>query len=654
MNHEAVAKRIADAIGKDNITSAAHCATRLRLVLKDDQKVDQEALDADPDLKGTFRANGQYQIIVGPGDVADVYKYLTKLTGAHEVSTSEAKEEATSNNRNILIRLVKVLSDIFVPLIPALTAGGLLLALNNVFVSEGLFGSQSLVEMYPSLTDLAAMINTFAGAAFTFLPVLIGYSATKRFGGNAYLGAIMGIIMVLPSLVSGYDVANVVATGEMPTWNLFGFHVAQAGYQGQVLPVVGVAWILSQIEKFFHKHLNDALDFTFTPLFAILLTGMITFSFVGPLLRSVSDIFLNGVIFLINYMGPFGYGIFGFFYSAIVLTGLHQSFPAITTQLLADISKTGGDFMFPIASVANVAQGGATFAYFFLTNNAKEKSLSSSAGLSALLGITEPAMFGVNLKHRYPFYIAMGASGISCFLLGVFNVKSVSPGPAGIIGFISIMAGSIKFYLLAELVAIALAFIGTYLFGKYKLRKTETEEALADKQALKIIYEDNSQAKSHKANNIVSSVELSAVTEGKTYPLTTVKDDVFSSLLLGKGVAIIPTGNTIYAPADGIISVAYETKHAYGISTTEGCDVLIHIGIDTVEMGGKGFTSLVEQGQIVSKGTPLGTYNYKEIQSQGYDPTIMMIITNSNDYSTISLQENKTVTSKDVVITAHT
>ncbi|WP_186805939.1 PTS transporter subunit EIIC, partial [Leuconostoc mesenteroides] len=278
MDHNKVAKRIADAVGKDNIVAAAHCATRLRLVIKDVKKIDQDALDNDSDLKGTFNANGQYQIIVGPGDVNGVYDEFVKITGVEQASTADLKKiAAQSGKSNPLMDLVKVLSDIFVPLIPALVAGGLLMALNNILTGEGMFGAKSLVEMFPQITGLAEMINLMASAPFAFLPILIGITATRRFGGNEILGAAAGMMLVMPSLVNGYNVAEAVATGKMPTWDLFGLSVAQAGYQGQVLPVIGVAFILANLEKFFHKHLKGAIDFTFTPMLSIILTGFITF-----------------------------------------------------------------------------------------------------------------------------------------------------------------------------------------------------------------------------------------------------------------------------------------------------------------------------------------------------------------------------------------
>ena len=422
MKHKEVAKRIAAALGPDNLVAAAHCATRLRLVLKDTSKIDQVALDEDDDLKGTFEANGQYQIIVGPGDVNTVYKELVAITGVGEVSKDELKEVANTET-NPVMKLIKVLSDIFVPLIPALVADGLLMALNNVLTGAGLFGPQSVVEMFPGIKGFAEIVNLMASAPFAFLPILIGFSATKRFGGNPYLGAAAGMMLVMPSLVNGYGVAEALATNKMPYWDVFGFQIAQAGYQGQVLPVIGVAYILATLEKFFHKHLKNAVDFTFTPMLAVIITGFVTFAIVGPALRAVSNGMTDGLVWLVNSLGGFGYGIFGAIYSAIVLTGLHQSFPAIETTLLADIAKTGVSFIFPIASAANVAQGAACFAIFLITKNQKQKALASSSAFSAMLGITEPAMFGVNLKLKFPFFIGLAASGVGAAFMGFMGVR---------------------------------------------------------------------------------------------------------------------------------------------------------------------------------------------------------------------------------------
>ena len=436
MNHKQVAQDILNALGETNIQAAAHCATRLRLVLKDSSLVDRVALEDHPDIKGMFEANGQFQLIIGPGDVNEVYKELTALTGIKEASTDDIKAVANEKPTNPLMSFIKLLSDIFVPIVPALVAGGLLMALNNVLTAEHLFGSQSLVQLFPAINDVAGIINLMASAPFAFLPILIGFSATKRFGGNPYLGAAMAMVMVSPNLINGYGVANAIADGSMPYWNILGLNVAQGGYQGSVLPVLAVSFILANLEKFFHKKIAKAFDYTFTPMLAIIITGFLTFIIVGPIMRMVSDGLTSGLVWLYDTTGFIGTGIFGFFYSPIVIRGLHQSFPAIETSLLADVAKTGGSFIFPVASMANIAQGAACLAVFFITKNNKQKSLASSASISALLGITEPAIFGVNLKLKFPFICGMIAAAIGSALIGLFHVLAVAMGPASVIGFI--------------------------------------------------------------------------------------------------------------------------------------------------------------------------------------------------------------------------
>lgn len=640
MDHKEVAKRVAAALGEDNLVAAAHCATRLRLVVKDTNNIDQAALDDDADLKGTFEANGQYQIIVGPGDVNTVYKELVAITGVGEVSKDELKDVANTET-NPLMKLIKVLSDIFVPLIPALVAGGLLMALNNVLTGQGLFGPQSIVEMVPGIQGFAEIVNLMASAPFAFLPILIGFSATKRFGGNPYLGAAAGMMLVMPSLVNGYGVAEAIASNKMPYWDVFGFKIAQAGYQGQVLPVIGVAWILATLEKFFHKHLKNAIDFTFTPMLAVIITGFVTFAVVGPVLRGISNGMTDGLVWLVNTLGGVGYGIFGLGYSAIVLTGLHQSFPAIETSLLADIAKTGGDFIFPIAAAANVAQGAATFAIFFLTKNEKQKGLASSSAFSAMLGITEPAMFGVNLKLKFPFFIGLGAAGIASTIMGFAGVRGVSLGPAGIIGFIAIKPASIPMFMLGIAVSFVLAFLATYIYGKGRMdvpANVATTGTTA--QDINIV----------KTSEGVLAEELFAPVTGQAIQLSETKDQVFSSGLMGKGIAIEPTVGEIYAPADGTLTVTNDSKHAYGLLTANGAEVLLHIGIDTVQMAGDGFSTQVKQGQVVKKGDLLGTFNIDKIKAAGYEATVMVIVTNTMSFAEVQGIDNQTVTVGQAII----
>ncbi|MGX8792508.1 sucrose-specific PTS transporter subunit IIBC [Oceanobacillus sp. M60] len=639
MNHKQVAEDILKMLGEDNIQAAAHCATRLRLVLKDDENIDQQGLDNHPDIKGTFKQNGQFQIIIGPGDVNKVYKELTDATGIQEVSKDDLKAISEEEKKpNPIMSFIKLLSDIFVPIIPALVAGGLLMALNNVLTSPDLFGPQSVVEMFPAIEDVASIINLLSSAPFAFLPILIGYSATKRFGGNPYLGAAMAMAMVMPDLVNGYAVANAIEDGTMSYWNIFGLDVAQAGYQGSVLPVLAVSWILANIEKFFHKRLANAFDFTFTPMFAVIITGFLTFIFVGPMMRSLSDGLTDGLVWLYQTTGGFGLGIFGTFYSAIVITGLHQSFPTIETMLLADVANTGGSFIFPVASMANVAQGAACLAIFFVTKNKKQKGLASSASVSAMLGITEPAIFGVNLKLKFPFICGMIGAGIASAFIGFFHVLAVAMGPASVIGFISIAPNSIPMFLIGIVISMVVAFTLTFIYGKRKLAAPEN-----DKSPEEPANETNTEATSVQAGEVTISSPLT----GKLIPLQEVNDQVFSSEMMGKGIAIYPEKQLIVAPADGAITVTYDSGHAFGIRTDQGAEILIHIGIDTVNLNGEGFDCKVSQEQQVKKGDILGTFNIDGIKNAGYDPTVMIIITNTGDYAEVFPVNQKAVTEGD-------
>lgn len=630
MDYGKVASDVIAAVGKDNLVAAAHCATRLRLVLKDDSKVDQKALDENPDVKGTFKIDGQYQVIIGAGDVNFVYDELIKKTGLSEVSTDDLKQIANNNGRfNPIMALIKLLSDIFVPIIPALVAGGLLMALRNFLTSPDLFGPKSLEEMYPAIEGISAMIQLMSAAPFMFLPILVGISAAKRFGANQFLGAAIGMIMTTPDL-----------GGASEYWNVFGYHVAQTNYAYQVIPVLAAVWLLSVLEKFFHKRLPSSVDFTFTPLLSVMITGFVTFTVIGPVMLMLSNAITDGIVWLYNTTGFIGMGIFGGTYSLIVMTGLHQSFPAISTQLLS-AWREGigyGDFIFVVASMANVAQGAATFAIWFLTKNSKTKGLASSAGVSALLGITEPALFGVNLKYRFPFFCALIGSGVATAVAGLLKVVAVSLGSAGFLGFLSINATSIPFYILCELISFAIAFALTYIYGKTREAGLFEAEAVAEQAAQESAKqaETTTAAPSQAPTTQAVAETIVSPLAGETVALASVNDPVFSSGAMGQGIAVKPSGDTVYSPVDGTVQIAFETGHAYGLKSDDGAEVLIHIGIDTVSMEGKGFTQKVSANQKVKKGDVLGTFDSKAIADAGLDDTTMIIITNTADYSEVT------------------
>lgn len=659
MDYSKVAKQVIDAVGKDNLVAAAHCATRLRLVLKDDSIINQKALDDNADVKGTFKTDGQYQVIIGPGDVNFVYAEIIKETGLKEASTDDLKQIAASGKKfNPIMALIKLLSDIFVPIIPALVAGGLLMALGNFLTSKGLFGSQSLVQMYPAIKGLSDMIQLMSAAPFWFLPILVGISAAKRFGANQFLGASIGMIMVAPGAANIIGLTAKDLIGKASTigaytefWDIFGMHVKQTSYIYQVIPVLAAVWILSYLEKFFHKKLPSAVDFTFTPLLSVMITGFLTFTVVGPVMLLVSNGITDAIVWLYNTTSFIGMSIFGGTYSLIVMTGLHQSFPAIETQLLSAWRNGSGhgDFIFVVASMANVAQGAATFAILFLTKNAKTKGLASSAGVSALLGITEPALFGVNLKYKFPFFCALIGSAVGALFAGLFQVVAVSLGSAGFLGFLSIDAKSIPFYFLCEVIAFAIAFALTYFYGKTKAADVFAAEATVE-AAVETVEKEVAEEQVVENENSLQDETILAPVAGEVVALADVNDPVFSSGAMGQGLAIKPSEGVVYAPADAEVTIAFATGHAYGLKTSNGAEILIHVGIDTVSMNGEGFNHTVAQGDKVKAGDVLGTFDSAKIAAAGLEDTTMVIVTNTADYASVTPVGQGTVSKGDAVI----
>ena len=628
MDHKSVAQRVLNDVGgAGNIVAAAHCATRLRLVLKNQDKVDQTAIDNDEDLKGSFLNAGQFQIIVGPGDVNEVHKHLI-AAGAPEASKDELKEIA-SKQGNIVSRFIKTIADIFVPLIPVLVGGGMLMALNSLLTSKGIFGPQAVIELYPEWADFADIVNLLSAAPFAFLPVLVGFSATKVFGGNPYLGMTMGAAMVSPALMNGYNVAASLAGAEgsepMKYWNLFGLQVQQAGYQGTVLPIMLVAFILSHIEKFFHKVLKGTIDFIFTPTLTILITGFLTFILVGPPMFQLGTWLGEGINWLYTVAGPLGGLIFGTFYAFIVMTGMHQAFPPIEMSLWA----TGGSFIFVVASMSNVAQGAAAAGVALTTKNKKIKGIASASAPSAFLGITEPAMFGVNLALRWPFYIAIVSAGIGSMFTSILGIKAGKLGAAGYRGFPSIeptVGAGIPGFFGCLILTTVIAFVASFIWGK-KVEAGNTEEAEAPAAATPVAAA--AAPSTAVAAEVGESVEIGSHMVGSVVLLADVKDPTFSSGALGAGTAVEPTEGKLYAPADGKITVAFPTGHAYGLRTEDGLDLLMHIGMDTVELDGKHFEPKVAKGDTVKRGDVIAEFDIPAIKAAGYPLATPMVITNS-------------------------
>ncbi len=631
MDHKSVAERVLqDVGGADNIRAAAHCATRLRLVLKNQDSVDQSAIDNDEDLKGSFLNAGQFQIIVGPGDVNEVFKHMVAL-GAPEVS-KDALKSIAANQGNIFSRFIKTIADIFIPLIPVLVGGGMLMALDNVLRAKNIFGPQPLIEMYPAWEGFADIVNLLSAAPFAFLPVLVGYSATKVFGGNPYLGLTMGAAMVSPALMNGYKVAASLAhtegTDPMKYWDLFGLQVQQAGYQGTVLPILLVSFILANIEKFFHKILKGTIDFIFTPTLTLLITGFVTFLLVGPPMFQLGTWLGEGVNWLYTAAGPIGGLIFGVLYAPIVITGLHQSFPPIETSLWA----SGGSFIFVIASISNVAQGAAAAGVALTTKNKKIKGVASASAPSAFLGITEPALFGVNLVLRWPFYIAIASAGLGGALSAILGVKASALGAAGYLGIPSVNpqagAGWLGF-IVCLLMTTALAFAASYVWG-LKVARGEASSPDAAEPATAGETKAETAVAAPKTPEVEGEkAELAAHLSGTVVPLAEVSDQSFASGALGSGNAIEPTQGTLVAPADGKITVAFPTGHAYGMRTEDGLDLLMHIGFDTVELDGKHFTPKVAKGDVVKRGDVLAEFDIDAIKKAGYPVTTPLVVTNA-------------------------
>ena len=467
MNFPKIAEQVIEKLGgKNNIATAAHCATRLRIVLNDESKVDKEGIEAIEGVKGQFSVAGQYQIIFGSGTVNKVHEQLTKQLGIGDVSKAEVAEAALGQ-QNLLQRIVKGLADIFVPIIPAIVAGGLLMGLYSMLTSIGFFwDNHSVVTKYPVISDLVDFINTIANAPFVFLPVLLGFSATRKFGGNPFLGAALGMLLVHPSLSDGWNYAKTLMEGNIKYWNVFGLEIEKVGYQGTVIPTIISAWVLATLEKNFRKFIPSYLDNLITPMFSLFIAGFLAFTVIGPFGREAGSLISAGLTWLYDTLGFFGGAIFGTLYAPIVITGMHQTFIAVETQLLAEIAQTGGTFIFPIAAMSNIAQGAACLGVALALKDAKIRGLAVPSGISALLGITEPAMFGINLRYRQAFIAAMIGSGLASAFIAFFNVKAIALGAAGFLGIPSIKPDSLAMYSIGMVISFVVAFSLSFLFVK--------------------------------------------------------------------------------------------------------------------------------------------------------------------------------------------
>lgn len=611
MDYRKCASEILDGIGgKENLASAAHCATRLRLVIADNGKVKKAQLEGTDGVKGVFEAAGQLQIIIGTGTVNKVYDEFIALAGVEAASKEELKAVAAAK-APWYKRAIKTLGDIFVPIIPAIVATGLLC---------GLLGGLS--KAFPSLSGsyFFGLLDMFSNAALTFLPILIAVSAAKIFGGNIYLGAVIGMIMIHPNLINAWSVGSGTDTSTL--WSWFGlWDIQNTGYQGHVIPVVIAVLVMSTIEKKLHKVVPETFDLFVTPLVSVLVTGFLTLTLIGPVFSQIETWVLAGAKALIAI--PFGIGAFimGGVYAPTVVAGVHHMYNAIELAMLADNNQ---NIWMPIATAANVAQGAAALAVAFKTKNHKTKALALPASLSAFMGITEPAIFGVNVRYGKPLVAGMIGGACGAAIASLMGVYATANGVTGIFGFL-ITTDSFFGYLLTFLVASAVAFGISYFLFK------DPEDAGAVKKE-----------EAPKAEDIINldqsfdDANVYSPLKGTAIPLVEVPDETFATGVLGLGAAVIPDAGKVVAPADGEVSTLFETKHAIGLSLDNGMEMLIHIGINTVELGGEGFTAHVADGDRVTRGQTLITFDKAFIEGKGYKMATPVIITNPDDYAEIN------------------
>ena len=614
---------------KENIISVAHCSTRLRLVLADNDKCDEKQVEEIDGVKGVFSASGQIQIILGTGVVNKVYDEFIQIAGVSESSKEELKKVAASR-ANPVQRLIKTLGDIFVPIIPAIVASGFLMGIMealNFMVNNGFLNIDTSGSIY-------TFAQLFSNTAYTFLPILIAYSGAKVFGANPYLGAVIGMIMIHPNLQNAWTVATEGVKATQKVW--FGLYsIDMVGYQGHVIPVIIAVWVLAQIEKRLHKVVPAMFDLFVTPLVSVFVTGYLTLSIIGPIFVTVENGLLNGIQWLIAL--PFGIGSFimGAFYAPTVVAGVHHMYTIID---LGQLSKFGVTYWLPLASAANIAQGGATLAVALKTKDQKIKSMAVPSALSACMGITEPAIFGVNLRFGKPFVMGCIGGAFGALFASVTGLGATGTGVTGIFGILLCLNNPVS-YILMFVIAFGAAFVLTWLFG-YKdtnvSEKTESVEAVGDKSTT-------------EKSNADDSV-LYSVSEGTAILLSQVNDATFASEVLGKGIAVIPSKGEVVAPCDAVVETVFDTKHAVGLSTESGMELLIHIGINTVELNGKYFTSHVKNGDHVKKGQLLVSFDMEKVKAAGYDVTTPLIVTNSDDYKDVKILSEDSVTPSDKVL----
>lgn len=624
MDYGKTAKEILDKVGgSKNIVSAAHCATRLRLVIADNNKADKGALENIEGVKGVFEASGQLQIILGTGTVNKVFDQFIAIAGITASTKAEAKA-AAAKQQNVFMRAIKLLGDIFVPIIPAIVASGFLMGIMNsldFMINNGFINMDTSSSIY-------VFASLFSNTAYTFLQILIAFSAAKAFGANPYLGAVIGMIMINPSLQNAYTVAT---DGVLQTQSVFFglYDIDMVGYQGHVIPVVIAVWLLSVIEKKLHKVVPEVLDLFVTPLVSVFVTGYLTLSIIGPIFVWAENAILNAIQWMLTL--PLGIGslIMGALYAPTVVTGIHQMYTAID---IGQIAQYGVTYWLPLASAANIAQGAAALAVALKSKDKKVKSLALPSSLSAFMGITEPAIFGVNLRFFKPFIAGCIGGGCGALYASIVHLGAKGTGVTGIFGILLCLDEPVQ-YFIEMVIAVGVAFVISFLL--YKDQKP-AQAAETGGQAVEV--EEKKEASQEAVEEVKEETLVSPV-KGKVVPLTEVSDETFASEMLGTTVAVELSEGKITAPCDGQVSNIFETGHAVCLTTKAGGELLIHVGIDTVKLEGKGFTKKVSDGDMVHKGDVLIEADLEVIKAAGYPATTMVILTNPEDFSAVEKAE---------------
>ena len=620
---EQEAKDLLAAIGgKENVTAVTHCATRMRFVLGDDKKADVKTIEAIPAVKGTFTNAGQFQVIIG-NDVPIFYNDFTAVSGIEGVS-KEAAKSAAKSNQNPVQRVMTTLAEIFTPLIPALIVGGLLLGLQNVLgsIQFSNLGGKTIVEVSKFWEGVNEIVSVISGAIFGFLPVGITWSVSRKMGTSQILGIVLGICLVHPSLLSAYEYAAHKAAGDIPHF-ILGFE--KVGYQGQVIPALLAGLTLSYLEIFWRKYIPEVISMIFVPLLSLVPAVILSYAVLGPIGWWLGGL-ISGVV-LAGLTGPvkwlFG-AIFGAIYAPFVITGLHHMTNAIDLEL---VRTAGGTGLWPMIALSNIAQGSAVFAYYFIKrHDEREAQISLPATISAYLGVTEPALFGVNVKYVYPLVAGMSASALSGLLSAVFGVQANSIGIGGLPAILSIKPQYWAIFAIIMIVDIVVAMVLTFLFHKTGFL-TKTEEDGHAQEALKEASEGLVQP-----TVLAESAEVVSPLAGQVKPLSQATDPVFSSGVMGQGVVIEPSQGELVSPVNGTVTVLFPTKHAVGIVSEEGVEMLMHIGMDTVSLDGKGFEAHVEQGDKVVVGQQLISFDMYVIKEAGLVTETPVIITNQDDF----------------------